>query len=243
MKIQLFLLCYNEELLLPWTLEYYRSRFPDADICLLDNYSTDGSCEIARRSGCRVEQFESGNQQDEHLMIWVRTHMWKKVARDGWVIVCDMDEWLDITAEELEEEDRTGTTILTTQGLNMVGESTRADLSDIVLADLCKGFYDENFSKRVCFKHPDVAMEYWYGAHKCFPSGNIVFSKKTYLLRHFNFLGEAYLIDKHKKRHMRNAGSRHRGLNLHYLDDDVSSAKIYRENLATAITVPPLRRI
>jgi len=47
MKIDIFLLCYNEELLLPHTLKFYKTNFPNATIHIVDNYSTDSSCDIA----------------------------------------------------------------------------------------------------------------------------------------------------------------------------------------------------
>ena len=115
----------------------------------------------------------------------------------GWVIMCDMDEWLDMTEEQLEEEDRKGTTIITTKGFNMVGESKKFDCSDIDLFEIKKGFYDENMSKRICFKYPEVSsIEFWYGAHLCFPQGHIVYSSESFLLKHYDILGEEYIIDK-----------------------------------------------
>lgn len=237
-KVSIFLLCYNEELLLPYTIKHYRQYFPNAEIVLIDNYSTDNSCKIAEENGCKVHKYESNNIMDEHLLIWVRSHIWKKFVNDSWVIVCDMDEWLDITETELEAEESKGTTILSTQGVNMIGYSKKADLSDINLFDLKLGFFDDNFSKRVCFKYPDItSIEYWFGAHKCFPQGKIIFSEKKYYLRHYNFLGAEYLIDKHKKRYERNEKSRNIGLNTHYLNESNEIIKIYEENIKKAVLI------
>ena len=52
-------MCYNEELLLPYTLKHYRDRFPSAKFVLVDNYSTDRSCEIAKDNGVEIRQFNS----------------------------------------------------------------------------------------------------------------------------------------------------------------------------------------
>ena len=47
----------------------------------------------------------------------------------------------------------------------MVGESLREDLTDIDLDDVCKGFPDKNYSKRLCFRWPEVDPRFYYGCH------------------------------------------------------------------------------
>ena len=224
----IFLLCYNEELMIPHTIKHYRTRFPNATITVFDNYSTDRSTTIAREAGCRIVQYDSKEQQDEKLLIWVRSHLWKDYVDKGWVIMCDMDEWLDATEDDLNAEEAKGTTILTTQGINMVGDSQQPDYSDLDLTKIERGFLDDNMSKRVCFHYPAISMEYWFGAHKCFPQGHVHYSQKTYYLKHYDFLGEAYLAEKHRKRWERNVISRQNGMNEHYLQDREKSIAVYR---------------
>lgn len=221
--------------MLPYTLQHYKKQFPSATITLFDNYSTDRSCEIAEQEGCQVVKFDSKEQQDETLFIWIRSHLWRKYVTDGWVIMCDMDEWLDITEDELYVEEIQGTTIITTKGFNMVGESTKADYSDINLFDIKRAYYEPNMSKRICFKYPDVIMEYWYGAHKCFPQGNAVYSTREYFLKHYDILGAEYLIDKYRRRYERNATSRSIGCNGHYIVDDNKTREIYQSALNRSI--------
>jgi len=237
MSISIFLLCYNEELMLPHTLKHYRTRFPNASITIFDNYSTDRSATIAEEAGCRVIKYDSKEQQDEKLLIWIRSHLWKDYVDKGWVIMCDMDEWLDATEEDLKAEEAKGTTILTTQGINMVGESTLADYSDIDLFDIKKGYLDDNMSKRICFQYPAISMEFWYGAHKCFPQGRIQYSQKTYFLKHYDFLGAEYLVAKHKRRYERNEVSRMNGINQHYMNEREKSLQIYRTALSKAVVL------
>ena len=246
MALHVFLLCYNEELMIPHTIQHYRSRFPQCSITLFDNVSTDGSVLLAESLGCRVIPYHTRGQQDEKHLIWVRSHMWKEYVpkEPCWVIMCDMDEWLDITEEELRAEEAKGTTVITTQGVNMVGESQRADHSDIHLASLTKGYRDANMSKRVCFRYPTVSMEYWYGAHQCFPQGHVQWSPTVYLLRHYDYLGEEYVVEKRRKRWERNALSRQMGVNGHYAKERETNVAVYREALANAeatLDLPPVR--
>jgi hypothetical protein len=163
----------------------------------------------------------------------VRNTIWKQ-AKDGWIIMADMDEWLVITEKELEEEDRKGTTILTTQGFQIVGDSQTAALSDVTyttLSDLRHGFLDEHFSKRVLFKIPEVDIRFGWGSHTCDPVGTVVYSERTYLLKHMNYLGLPYLLEKHRRRYARNEHSRSRGMNGHYLNDPAAVQREY-ESLA-----------
>lgn len=238
MKVHVFLVCYNEELLLPKTVAYYQSRFPNGTITIFDNHSTDRSCAIAEEMGCNIRTFDTNGQQNEKTMMWVRSNLWKECVTEGWIIMCDMDEWIDITESQLQEEDKKGTTMLMTQGVNMIGESQKEDCSDIVIGNIVKGCYDDNMSKRVCFKHPDVSPEYWWGAHTCFPQGNVVYSQKTYLMRHYNYLGEAYLIQKHKNRYERNVMSRAIGINRHYSDKEEEIRNEYVRRLEESVIIP-----
>jgi glycosyltransferase involved in cell wall biosynthesis len=218
MKITIFLLCFNEEILLPHTLRHYKDRFPTAKFVLVDNYSTDRSCEIAKENGVEVRQFNSGDKQCEEYMMFIRNNIWNDVT-DGWVIMCDMDEWLEINEKQLTEEEEKGTTIITTSGFNIVGTSNTIDLSDINLHSLDEGIWDENFSKRILFKVPDVRINFWWGSHQSYPTGNIKYSEQKYVLKHFNHLGPEYLAEKHRKRYERNAHSRTIGMNLHYSNE------------------------
>jgi glycosyltransferase involved in cell wall biosynthesis len=223
--------------MLPQTLKHYRTRFPESEIYLVDNYSTDNSCKIAEEAGCKIIKYDTNNEHDEGILLRVRSHIYKDYVSEGWVIMCDMDEWLDMTEEELIEEDSKGVTVITTQGVNMVGESKLSDFSDISLFDLKMGFLDDDFSKKICFKYPAVSMEYWYGAHKSWPIGNAVFSEKSYYMRHYNYLGAEYLVDKYRRRYERNSGSRLNGLNGHYVNDRDEAIRFYESCLARAVYI------
>ena len=218
MKITIFLLCYNEELLLPLTLKHYRSRFPTANFVLVDNYSTDNSHNIAKENGMEIKQFESSNCQNEETMMYIRNNIWNDVT-SGWVIMCDMDEWLEITEKDLIGEEEKGTTIINTTGCNIVANSKTIDLSDIDLFTLNEGVYSDNFSKKILFKVPDVRINFWWGAHTCNPTGNVKYSEHVYTLKHMNYLGVDYLVEKHRKRYDRNELMRYKGMNKHYSNE------------------------
>ena len=56
MKIHLYSVCYNEEIILPYYLNHY-SKFVDK-ITVYDNFSTDSSVEILKQNNVEVIPFK-----------------------------------------------------------------------------------------------------------------------------------------------------------------------------------------
>lgn len=99
--------------LIQYTLYYYRKCFPSAHITIMDNESTDGSREFAlSMNNVSVHSFSTNNTVNDKKYIDLKNSLWKGCR--GWVIVVDMDEWLDATEEDLWREKNSGTTVLQT---------------------------------------------------------------------------------------------------------------------------------
>ena len=149
----------------------------------------------------------------------LKNNVWNQIS-SGWVIVADMDEWLCVTAEDLEREGRAGTTILHTFGLNVFGNSASTTLDDVDLHALNTGQPHPPESKAICFRRPQIsAMNYNPGAHKCAPGGDVRWSKRTYVLKHMAWLGRPFIVEKYQKRYARGKEQQLRGLGTHYTDD------------------------
>ena len=231
MKINIFLTCFNESLILPSTIKHYKALMPSCSITIYDNESTDNSIELAKGLGCEVVTFSTGNNFDEKSLTIIRNTCWKNIS-DGWIIVADMDEWLCITEEELQQEVSNGTTIISTRGVNMIGESIMADLSDITLSEITKCKDEINYSKRACFfRSAIVDMNFTGGSHFCFPNGQIKYSLKSYIYKHMNYLGLPYLTEKYIRNFKRSANMRTTGAGVHYKDNIDEIKELYLSHL------------
>lgn len=229
--ITIFILCHNEEILLPHTIKHYKTYLPDCKIVIFDNKSTDKSVEIALSHGCKVISWNS-NEIDDYRYLIIKNNCWKKET--GWVIVCDMDEWLCVTQEELIKEQSDNTFILSVHGYNMIGESKRVGLEDIDLHAIKKSVYCPDENKSLCFYRPAIReINYRLGAHTCNPVFNVQTKySKIYINKHMNYLGLPFFMNKMKKRFERSKRMRKRGLAYHYINNLEKIKNIYFEQLA-----------
>ena len=90
MKIDVFAICYNEEVMLPYFIRHY-SQFA-SNITIFDNHSTDGTREILDRNRwISVCSYDSNNEIRDDIYLKIKNNCWKHSIAD-WVIVCDIDE-------------------------------------------------------------------------------------------------------------------------------------------------------
>lgn len=196
LQVNIFILCFNESVLLPHTINHYRRNFPSSIITIYDNESTDNSVEIAKSLGCNVVSFSTNDGQNEFIQRDIKENCWKSIYK-GWIIVIDMDEWLNITENDLYHEELKGTTLISIKGVNIIGESNSILLDDIDLNLMNKVVDDEKESKSLCFRVESIVfMNYNCGAHKCNPIGRISYSSKRYINKHMSYLGLPFILNK-----------------------------------------------
>ena len=216
-NINIFLLCFNESILLPHTIKHYKKYLPNCNITIYDNESTDNSVEIALSFGCKVIIWKEPNNTE--IATKIRDNCWKTIDH-GWIIMADMDEWLYITEEELLFEEQNETSILKIKGLDMIGESNCNLLTDIDLNLINKVVDNPWESKKICFFRNKITdMNYGAGAHNCNPKGIIKYSSNTYINKHMNYLGLPFYTDKMIKCYDRSIELRKKGMGGHYMNN------------------------
>jgi hypothetical protein len=207
MKIHSHILAWNEEKILPYTLDYY-STFCEK-IFIYDNMSDDNSDEIYKRySKVEVIKWDSNNEINEINYINLKTQSYKDRSRNqnvDWVIVCDCDEFLyhPNLIELLEEYKNKGITVPKVCGHDMVSEIF-PEYDGKLLVDKVKVGSEryQPMCKNIIF-NPDLDVNYGIGAHS-FNCSNAVFSDEEDLkLLHYKFLGKDYVkklyIDRAKR--------------------------------------------
>jgi len=216
--MDIYILCHNEEVMIPHTIKHYRDRFPTARIFIYDNYSSDESVALAQSLGCEVIMWEYNVDTFEFDLTKLKNNIWKQSS--GWVIVCDMDEWLCIDEAQLKEEESKGTTMLMTEGYQIIADSNSEKLDDIILETLSNGFYALSVCKKLCFDSRAIKeINYLPGAHVSNPEGDVVLSAAIYHIKHMDFLGLPYKWKKMLLRFERTREMRKYGMAVHYHTD------------------------
>ncbi len=219
MNVNIFLLCFNEERIIPHTIKHYRDRIPNCKITIYDNMSTDNSVLLAKNNNCEVITFDTNGENNVYIKRDIFNKCWKNVRR-GWIIVADMDEWLDITMDDLNKELIKGTSIISTKGCDMIGESNSVILDDIDLHKINKYILNTFETKNICFlREKIINMNYTVGHHKCTPVGKIIYSSSIYNIKHMNYLGLPYIMDKVVNRYNRSKSMQKKNLSIHYTNN------------------------
>ena len=91
MNVEVHIVTYNEERILPWTLRHYGTFA--ARIVVHDSFSTDRTREIAWKAGAEVIDWDTVGQVNDQLLSELKNSCWLG-TKAQWVIVCDADEFL-----------------------------------------------------------------------------------------------------------------------------------------------------
>jgi hypothetical protein len=197
MKIHAHILAWNEEKILPYTLDYY-SEFCEK-IFIYDNMSTDSSDEIYKRyDKVEVIKWDSNNEINEINYVNIKSEEYKKRSRGqnvDWVIVCDCDEFIyhDNLLEKLKEYKEMGINVPMIDGHDMVSSEFPEYDGELIIKKIKTGSKTyEPMCKNIIF-NPNLDVNYGIGGHS-FNSINSNFSNDREIkLLHYKFLGKEYV--------------------------------------------------
>lgn len=192
--ITIYTIAFNEQFMLPHFISFYRNRFAGCRIVVYNNLSTDNTSSIAQSLGCEVRDYDTGGKLSDQTYIDIKNNCWKDSLTE-WVIVCDVDEWLDVTPEHLRLVEGN---ILTSMECVVINTS-KVSFLDIDHARP----YDVALSKRTCFKKSQIKeINYQIGAHLCNPVAkdgfSVKFSKQIFMEIHVRFINFKYMRDRHR---------------------------------------------
>ena len=221
MKIHAYIIAYNEEKLLPFTLDYY-STFCEK-IFINDNYSTDSSDEIYKKyDKVIVRKFDTQSTQDEIITRDLKSGEYKKYSRNSdvdWVMTPDCDEFIyhPNLIEILTEYKEKGITVAKTSGHEMVSLTFPEYDGELLTTKIKIGSEKmPNLSKSIIF-NPNIDIDFAPGAHS-FTSNNAILSPNDDLkILHYKCLSKEYVIEIYKERFKRlSQSSRMNSWNVHY---------------------------
>jgi hypothetical protein len=197
MKIHAHIIAWNEEKILPFTLDYYSTICEK--IFIYDNMSTDSSDEIYKRyPKVEVVKWDSGGEINEMNYVRIKSEEYKERSRNqgvDWVIVCDCDEFLyhPNLIDVLKIYKNEGVTVPLVSGHDMVSEKFPLYDGELITKKIKIGSERyEPMCKKIIFD-PNINISYGIGAHS-FSTTDGTFSKKEELkLLHYKFLGKDYV--------------------------------------------------
>jgi hypothetical protein len=237
MRIECFLLAWNEISIMPFVIRHYQ-KFCDK-ITIYDNHSTDGSAELARSMGCEVIPFGDKFFNDQHNME-VKNNCWKGSDAD-WVIVADFDEIMIPSRSQLlpyfknddwyVTNEWDGITIFKTIGWQIMSEEMPKD----DLLEITNGYRFDNYSKNVIFNPKEIhEINYNPGAHRCNPIGNVVWSEEHLYVLHYKHIGGVERTIKRYREYQKRMSkiNRQRGWGVHYNQTPVQLRKEWNERMA-----------
>jgi len=193
--ITVYTVSYNESHIIKFMIDHYKKRFPSAHIVVYDNYSTDNTVAIAKENNAEVRYFDTNNRFDDTKHIQIKNNCWKEPSKYDWVLTCDTDEMLDIYEDQLIEEEKLGSTIITSDGCNMVNMENNLDLHNIKYGEK----YSQ-YSKSYLFNKKFIKeINYSHGCHSCSPIGHVKYSDKAYLAYHYALVNPDLMVARYKQ--------------------------------------------
>lgn len=189
--ITVYTLAYNEQLLIQFMIDHYRMRFPGCRIVVYDNMSTDNTVKIALANGCEVVPYDTNGQLQDRRYLKIKNNCWKK-AKTDWVLICDLDELVDINEVELKKEEKRSVSMIRCKAYDMINMQDNVDIAGIEY-----GAPSPMPGKFCCFSKKLIReINYQPGCHECDPVGTIQYSKKTYKLYHYASINQQVTVKK-----------------------------------------------
>ena len=147
MKLDWYTLCYNEEFIIPWIIQYWekiRKDGIDLHIYVWDNYSTDRSVELLSKYDWITINYFKTEGQDDSAQAIIKNTVWKNSkGKADFVCVSDFDEiiWSNDLVSELQYMKDNGYNVLGTKWYAFCGDEIPVYTEDKYLHQLVgKGY-------------------------------------------------------------------------------------------------------
>lgn len=157
MKIDWYTLCYNEEFIIPWIIQYWKKIINDGidlHVYVWDNYSTDRSVEMLSKYDWITINYFKTEGQDDSVQAYIKNNCWKGSKAD-FICCCDFDEiiWSNDLVSELKYMKDNGFNVLGTKWYAFCGDKIPTYDDKHYLHQLVGKGYEQYINHMSEFKH------------------------------------------------------------------------------------------
>lgn len=230
MNIHAYVMAHNEAETIALTIRHYYSFC--SHVVLLDNFSDDGTPDIARQMHCKVIQFGKQGLLDDEIYRQTKNEIWKKnhpgSERRDFVIVCDADEVLKVSFAQLRAAEKENATIFNTWGFDVFSY----EMPEYEWFEILTGHHQPNYNKTVIFNPKFITdINFRIGAHTSSPKGIVKWASERLPLFHYrNVGGPERLVKRHAMYRPRmSEENKIRNFGIHYTWDDDTRIKEWEE--------------
>lgn len=160
MTIEIHIITYNEQIMLPFTIAHYRKMFGNPTIVVHDNGSTDETISIAQREGCVVVPFVTNGMNDT-VQSQIKSQAAMNATAD-WVLCIDCDEECLVTTDDLVELENGGINLVMFQGWDIFDSVEKPEDVTIPMGCRSPGYCKPVLLRTGVFKE----IVFGAGAHK-----------------------------------------------------------------------------
>jgi len=193
MTIEVYILCNNEERLMPYLVRHYREF---AKVIILESNSTDRTVEIAHNMGAEVWSYNVKDEIDDQWFTQLKNNCWKE-SRADWVMVVDADEFIyhrNITRALQNNYN----SIICPRFFNMY--SDKFPTTDKQIYDEVQlGLEQTSPKAKMNIFRPDKIKDinYFPGCHEAFPTGKVrVDNSSAIMTLHMRNLGKEFIVER-----------------------------------------------
>ena len=206
MRLEAYIICWNEAAVLPFVLDYWAAAGIDK-LIVYDNHSSDETTALLGDVDgvdfeVEIRDYESGGHADDFLYRHIKNNCWKESKAD-WVFVGDTDEVL-YTPLGIKEylKHRAGDAAIIQPCLYQVVGWKKPGYTGWPLLHQRIGMQVQQCGpNKVNLFRPDRVQEmnFGLGAHHCEPVGADIQYREDIAWLHLKNLGVEYLLERNKQ--------------------------------------------
>jgi glycosyltransferase involved in cell wall biosynthesis len=202
MLIETYILCNNEELLMPYLMRHYKQF---SKVFILESNSTDKTVDIARSMGGEVWKYDVPDEINDRWFKELKNTCWKD-SQAAWVIVVDADEFVyHPNIERILKYCQS--TVICPRFFNMYSETFPTTKGQIY-EEVKSGVEQIAPKAKMNIFRPHIirSMNYLEGCHEAFPIGKVVINYDTGIKTlHMRNLGREFVINRNLRARQRNS--------------------------------------